>query len=220
MKITMINGSPKPGRSNSGWFLEKLEEQFGEAHDIIHCNAAKRHTIDFQTILETDVIVFSFPLYVDAIPAHLFKMMADLEQYMHDSPPKDIQVYAIVNSGFFEGQQNQIALDIVKNWCLRAGLQYGQGIGQGGGEMVGAMDNVPLGKGPLKNCGKALKTLAHNIEARTCEENILCSPNFPRFAYHVAGTFGFWCVARKNGLKIREIKKRMEKKRVLDSFTD
>ncbi len=205
----MINGSPKMGKSNSGWFLEKLEGYFENEHDIVRSNIAKQPAIDYSELYQMDAIVFAFPLYIDAIPSHLFKFMADMEQSApaaHGSPI----VYTIINNGFYEGRQNQIALRIMKNWCDRAGVRYGQGIGQGAGEMMGFVENIPLGYGPVKNLGNALKTLAQNIEVQKCGEDILFSPNWPRFAWRYNATHDFWHKnARKNGLKIRDIKKRI-----------
>jgi hypothetical protein len=98
---------------------------------------------------------------------------------------------------------------ILKNWCIRAKLQYGQSIGQGAGEMMGFIDTVPLGHGPLTNLGRGIHSLADHIESRASGEDMLFSPNFPRIGWRFTSTHGFWHVkARKNGLKIRDIKRR------------
>ena len=208
MKIALINGSPKAGKSNSGWFLEKLEGYLNEGHEIARYNEVKRDITDFNALYQMDAIVFAFPLYIDAIPSHLFRMMAEMEK--SENGEKAPFVYAIVNNGFYEGKQNHIALDIMKNWCARAGLRYGQGIGQGAGEMMGFVDTVPLGHGPLKNLGEAIKGLARNIEARKGGEDVLFSPNWPRFAWRIQATHLYWHKrAKDNGVKIRDIKKRI-----------
>jgi hypothetical protein len=134
-------------------------------------------------------------------------MLSELEQVMHRYRKKDILVYAVANNGFFEGNQNHIAFDILKNWCIRAGLSYGQGIAQGAGEMMPFIKNIPLGYGPLKNLGNAFTKLAQNIKNRKCAPDILFSPNWPRFAWRYMATHKFWHPhAKKNGLKIHEIK--------------
>ncbi|HCC37475.1 MAG TPA: hypothetical protein DEQ14_07580 [Treponema sp.] len=209
MKIALINGSPKAGKSNSDWFLEKLAERLGKEHEIARYNIAKQPITDYRELYQMEAIIFAFPLYIDAIPSRLFKMMIEMEQCKSCSNEKAPIVYAIINNGFYEGRQNHIALDIIKNWCARAGLHYGQGIGQGAGEMMGFVDYVPLGHGPLKNLGKALNTLTQNIEACKGGEDILFSPNWPRFAWRYMATHYFWHkMAKDNGLKIRDIKKR------------
>lgn len=210
MRIIMINGSPKLGKSNSGVFINMLENMFAKQHEILRFVPAKNPVSDFTDMLQSDVIVIAFPLYIDAVPAPLFRMMQDMERAVSDSSKKDICVYAIANNGFFEGKQNHIALDIVKNWCLRAGLRYCQGIGVGSGEMQGSLDGVPLGHGPLKNLGGALETLARNIEAREIGENILFNPNFPRSAWHIPAKAHWTSKAKANGLKPGDLKRRIE----------
>lgn len=212
MKIAMINGSPKPSKSTSVWLLEKLTDEFTEKHEIRHFNTSKKRSLDFGVIFESDVIVLSFPLYVDALPSHVLEMMMDMEEYLKTQPKKEQIVYAMVNNGFYEGKQNRISLDIIKHWCLRTGLKYGQGLGQGAGEIMQELGAVKVGHGPLKNLGKEIRILADNIEARKSGEDMLFNPNFPRVAYHLAAIYGRWHKkAKENGLKISDIKNKKVK---------
>ena len=56
-----------------------------------------------------------------------------LEEHLKAECKKDISVYAIINNGFFKGRQNCVALEILENWCLRSGLNFGQGMCPGAG---------------------------------------------------------------------------------------
>lgn len=210
MKIAMINGSPKLGKSNSGFFLKKLENMISNEHEILHYNINKRPLTSeqYSELCHMDALIFAFPLYIDAIPAHLFRMLITLEEYMKAEREKKIYVYAIVNNGFYEGHQTHIAFEILQNWCLRSGLHFGQGIGQGAGEMMDFVEDVPLGHGPLKNLGKAMESLANSINSSSEGEIMLFSPNFPRLGWKFIGTHFFWNVtAKKNGLNKKEILK-------------
>jgi hypothetical protein len=215
MNIAFINGSPRPeGKSNSGIMLNLLKSKIGEGHAFfdyhVDCHVIKDNMSDemFEKLNAMDVFVLAFPLYVDAIPSHLFEMMVQFEAYRHlnDRNKKPISVYVIMNNGFYEGRANRIALKIVENWCLRSGLSYRQGIGQGAGEMLSVIRKVPLGHGPLKNSGKVLDELSANMLSHKKGETRLFSPNFPYFGWLFMANNGFWIPqAKKNGLRAKDI---------------
>ena len=46
------------------------------------------------------------------------------------------RVYAIANNGFIEGKQNEPLMQLMENFCRRAGLTWGGGVGIGGGVML------------------------------------------------------------------------------------
>jgi len=215
MKIAMINGSPKLGQSNSEAVLKRFEPFLEDQHQIIHYNLSKQALTvrQYEELCEADALVLAFPLYIDAIPSHLFRMMVELETYLRQRQRTDLYVYAIINNGFYEGQQNHIAAGIVKNWCQAAGVSFGMAIGQGAGEMIGFMEHIPVGHGPIRNLGRAMKRLADCIQSRDVSrkqgEVLLFNPNYPRFAWKITANRAFWHPrARKNGLKPRDLKKR------------
>ena len=45
-------------------------------------------------------------------------------------------MYAIANNGFIEGKQNEPLMQLMENFCRRAGLTWGGGVGIGGGVML------------------------------------------------------------------------------------
>lgn len=212
MRIAMINGSPKQGKSNSSFMLKSLEPLICTGNEITHYNINKRPLTNeqYSELCHMDSLIIAFPLYIDAIPSHLFKALVTLEEFMKAEREKDIYVYAIANNGFFEGQQNHVAIEIIKNWCIRCSLHFGEGIGQGAGEMMGFIEKIPLGHGPLKNLGNAMQNLSNNVQTRSINPLMLFSPNFPRFAWRFIATHFFWnATAKKNGLMKKEIKRKL-----------
>lgn len=211
MKVAMINGSPKPGKSNTAFLLNSLEALISSGNELTHYHIIKNPPSEeaFRQLCQMDALVLAFPLYIDAIPSHLFRLLVELEEHMKAKHKNEIYVYAITNNGFYEGRQNHIAFEILKNWCQRSGLRFGQGLGHGAGEMLASNDKIPLGHGPLKNLGKAMNILANNINSKSSGELMLVNPNFPRFAWQFAGTHFFWnAEAKKNGLKKKDILRR------------
>lgn len=210
MRIAMINGSPKVKESNSQYLLTELKKLVEEHSEILELTIKKSslRTEEFDALYACDALVFAFPLYVDGIPSHLLHFLVEFQNYFNSKESKPITVYALMNCGFYEGTQNHLAIEMMKNWCQRAGLAWGQGVGTGAGEMLGPIKSVPLGKGPKKNLGKALNALAENILNGAGGENIFISPNFPRFAFKFSAHLWWNSQARTNGLTKRDLSKK------------
>lgn len=211
MKMALINGSPKGGPSNSGFLLEKLKPLITEGNELhsYRVNAKQLKPEQYRELNEADVIVLAFPLYFDAIPSHLLRMMVELENYRQSEPGNpNLIVYALINNGFFEGRQCTIAADIVSNWCVRCGFRFGMAVGHGAGEMFHNLKQVPLGKGPLKNLGKAMTRLSTAILTRSSAESLFIQPNFPRILWRLSATHFFWHrKAKRNGLRPKDLRK-------------
>ena len=129
MKVALINGSPKPVGSTSEILLKDLTRFTDETvqTSMYHFKKAVLPEVFIEAIDTFEALVFAFPLYVDGIPSQLFACLRQLEQLKCGS--KKVKIYCIVNCGFYEGTQNQIAMDIMKHWCKRAGYEWGMGIG-------------------------------------------------------------------------------------------
>lgn len=208
MKIMMIDGSPKVSKSNSEYFLNILSD-FIESKDIVKYKLSKK--VDYEDIIKEintiDTLVFAFPLYVDSLPSHVLEFLIMLEENFKDNL-KGVNVYVIVNCGFYEGKQNKIALNIMKCWCKKMNIKWAQGIGIGAGEMMGGLRNVPMGNGPNTNLGLALDNLAKNINENKSGDDIFTTPSmFPRFAFRLAANRFWISKANRNGLKKRDLNK-------------
>ncbi len=158
----------------------------------------------FSLIQHSDVLIFVFPLYIDSINSALLRFIIELEKRGFEN--KNINVYCIINNGFYEGRQNHVAADIMQNWCKAAGLTYGQTLGIGAGEMLPFLKDIPLGHGPNKNIGIALQKLSQNILSLHQGKDLFISPNWPRFLWKIQASLCFWYPrAKKNGLKREEL---------------
>lgn len=209
MKILMICGSPRPQKSTSQYLLNALKERLDQKNEVLIYQAVGAKSNGEQAILEniedTSVIVLAFPLYVDGIPGSLLRMMNNIEAQIKEHKI-DCKLYVIANNGFYDARQNTIAIDMAWKWCEKCGMKKGRAIGVGAGEMVQA---APLGAGPSKNLGGVIEQLTEDISSRNSGETIFVEPNFPRFLYKMAAHSGWHRSAKKNGLKIADIKKQM-----------
>ncbi|MDR3356920.1 MAG: NAD(P)H-dependent oxidoreductase [Spirochaetaceae bacterium] len=212
MKIAIINGSQKPGESNTGIILRELISLVNKDHKITnHVLGVKQFSPEmYKEIMAGEVLVLGFPLYVDSIPSNMLKMLIELEEYIKKEDVQDIMVYTIINNGFYEGRQTHIAFEIIQNWCERAGVKFCGGIGQGAGEMIGATKNTPINKGPFNNLGRELALLVKTIELKEPFWIKYLSPCFPRFLWRFMAKHTFWhSLAYKNKLKKKDILKRI-----------
>lgn len=206
MKICIINGSPKASKSTSELLIGYLIP-FIKENEIITYNVCETDfsEMQFSQIQSSKVLIFAFPLYIDSINSHLLRFLIELEKRRFGN--KNINVYCIINNGFYEGWQNHIAADIMKNWCKAAGLIYGQTVGVGAGEMLPFLKNIPLGHGPNKSIGIAFQKLSCNILSLNKGKDLFISPDWPRFLWKIQSSLDFWYPrAKKNGLKRKELK--------------
>jgi hypothetical protein len=211
MKFSIINGSQKIGESNTGIILEELSVLLKDKHDVkIYSSGIKHFTNEtLKEIISCDVIVLGFPLFVDSVPSHTLKMLMELEKTIKQEQAQELIMYTIANNGFYEGKQNHIALEIIKNWCEHSGVKFGGGIGQGAGEMIGQTRQYPLNKGPLNNLGRALQAMTIKMELKEQFEIIYLSPYFPKFLWKYSAVQYWHSLAKKNGLKKKEIIKKL-----------
>ena len=210
MKICIINGSPKESKSTSELLIGYLMP-FIKGNEIITYNVCKTDfsKTQFSQIQSSEVLIFAFPLYIDSINPLLLRFLIELQK--REFRNKNINVYCIINNGFYEGRQNHVAADIMKNWCKAAGLIYGQTLGVGAGEMLPFLKDIPLGYGPNKNIGIALQKLSQNILSLNQGEDLFIAPNWPRFLWKIQASLCFWYPrAKKNGLKREELKKKAD----------
>ncbi|WP_373898437.1 hypothetical protein ACER0A_007105 [Haloimpatiens sp. FM7315] len=208
MKIALVNCSPKIKNSASHCILQELKPFLSKDDTKIYdysLNKPKINIDEMQSLSECNVLIFAFPLYVDAIPSHLLNCLIELEKFFRGLKKNDITVYALVNCGFYEGRQNHIAIEIMKNWCVKSGLKWGQGVGIGAGGMIPSIKNVKIGHGPKKNLEKAFKLLSTNILKCTSEEDIFITANFPRILYKLAAEMAWRKAIRSNGLKRKDL---------------
>jgi len=204
MKILYLNGSPKSGTSASGLLINGLCRRLDSKSEYTILSVMGLCKQEFLAQLsDKDAMVVAFPLYVDGIPSHLLRFLYEIKNEITPINPK-LMVYAIANNGFYEGEQNALALSMMQHFCTAANIRWGQGLGVGAGGMINA---APIGAGPLKSIGTALDTLAGNIKGKLAGDNFFTQPNFPKFLYKLGGHFNWRNAAKKNGLKRKDLYK-------------
>lgn len=135
MKTVFINCSPKKRFSASSYLLA-LQRLFVRGEKITEkLQNRKDHERILNTLKDADAVVFCLPLYVDGVPSHVLRFLQEMECFSRDNDVHLI-LYTVSNNGFIEGRQSEPLLQIFQNFCQRAGLSWGRGVGIGGGVML------------------------------------------------------------------------------------
>lgn len=205
MRIALINGSPKVKDSASKSLLEDLKWYFSEKAEVVEVgmHTSKVSEEILEKLNDSNVWVFAYPLYVDCIPGHLLSCLVQLEKAHVQN--RDIHIYGIVNCGFYEGIQNEFALKLLQNWCVKTGFIWSGGIGVGGGGGLAMMPKMKPGKGPKAPIDKALQAIADNILHQETQENNYVSVAFPRALYKMGAQMGWRQLIKANGGKARDL---------------
>ena len=135
MKTVFINCSPKKRFSASSYLLS-LQRLFVRGEKVTEILQNKKdHERILNALKDADTVVFCLPLYVDGVPSHVLRFLKEMERFCRDNDVH-LNLYSISNNGFIEGHQSEPLLQVFQNFCERAGLVWGGGVGIGGGVML------------------------------------------------------------------------------------
>lgn len=135
MKTVFINASPKKRFCASAYFLF-LQRLFVPGKKVtLKLRTLADHDQILNELRDADTVVFGLPLYVDGIPSHVLRFLEKMESFCRENG-LHLRVCCIANNGFIEGKQNEPLMQLFENFCARAGLVWGGGVGIGGGVML------------------------------------------------------------------------------------
>ena len=187
-RIVILNGSPRAPKSNSRQYAEIFSR---------HCRCATNYfSISGENHLElcaaledcSDLLLV-FPLYADGIPVTLLHFLKVLQQY---SPKHKPVVSVLINCGFLEYQQNDVAVDMIELFCRENGYRFGSVLKIGSGE---AILNTPFRILAVKK----IKKLAVSIMQKKYRTLQTTMPIFPKL--FVKASTSYWIdYGKKNGI--------------------
>ena len=135
MKTVFVNCSPKKKFCASSYFLFLQRLFVGGEKATEKLRTPADHDRILEQLRDAQAVVFGVPLYVDGIPSHVLRFMERMEAFCRENGLR-LSVYCIANNGFIEGKQNEPLMQLFENFCARAGLAWGGGVGIGGGVML------------------------------------------------------------------------------------
>lgn len=153
-KLMLVNGSPRAPRSNTKKYLELFRSFWGAGADE-YLVTARTHREACAGLAEYTDLLLAFPLYVDGLPAPLMEFLKELRR--HDLARKPA-IHVLINCGFLEPEQNQVAVDMVRLFCAQNGFAFGSVLQVGSGEAILGTPFAFLVKGKLKKLARAIRT--------------------------------------------------------------
>jgi len=174
-KAILLVGSPKSKNSSSaslgGYLLKKIEE-YNIITETVHLHSeisTEVKTIKFfEKLQESDYIILAAPLYVDTLPAKVIKalnLIAENKDKINNDlngSKKTKNLTVIVNCGFPEAEQNEIALRVYEEFAKEADFKYLGGIAVGMGGAVSGKSLSEMG-GMVNDLVQGLDQAAEDI---------------------------------------------------------
>ena len=192
-KILILNGSPRAPRSNSQRYAQ-LFTQLCPA-ETAYRNISKTNHLELCAAMEgySDVL-FVFPLYADSIPVTLLHFLKTLEQ----NPPRHKPtVSVLINCGFLEPEQNDVAVRMMELFCKQNGYPFGSVLKIGSGEAILTTPFRFLVQSKLKKLSAAI------VSGK--RETLSVTMPLPKKRFLRASTRYWENYGRKNGLTPKQM---------------
>lgn len=131
-RVLILNGSPRATKSNSRRYSEIFSTALQKRSD--YEMITKSNHLELCSRMENySDVVFVFPLYADAIPVTLLNFLKVLELHL---PEKKPTISVLINCGFLEIRQNDVAVQMMKLFCRQNQFKWGSVLKIATGEAI------------------------------------------------------------------------------------
>ena len=217
-KVLLLVGSPKApssklslsGASDSlGSFMASRLDELGMSTEKEYIYKLIRKEEGQKKLLSkidnADLIILTFPLYVDCLPAgviNALELIANHRKSLNHSDKNKIGFAVLINCGFPEAVQNDTAIAICKIFAREVGFEWKGTLSFGMGGVLGRKPLEKIGrKGKNITCGvnMASQALAEgkNIPEEAFE--LVAKPIMPITLYTKIGNLGWKMQSKKFG---------------------
>jgi multimeric flavodoxin WrbA len=214
--FVFVSASPKVNEPSVSELLahmagERIDSPEAEKVYIdVRQSIMKRRTEqDFIILSKADAIVIVFPLYVFCMPGILTRFLEDYYKYRCENkiPEANTKVYAVINCGFPESGINLEAARVIRSFSKHIGADFRFGVLIGGGGMILGAKDAPFMKKTVAKLAEAFSAIAADVfnEGGEPPEDVYIEMKFPRRLYLAAGNMGWGVLAKKNGLKKKDL---------------
>ena len=164
--ILVIVGSPASRGGNSesiaDCLIEKLNNKNQACSKILLRKEIERQEGLIERIINTDIIIFSFPIYANSVPGLVLEFFEFLYQNKDKLSDKQPKMLVISNSGFPEPEANRCALDCCRLFAREIGFSWMGGFGVAPGTLIDGKKLDEAG-GTYKKLIKMLSIISEKI---------------------------------------------------------
>jgi multimeric flavodoxin WrbA len=204
-KTVLLNASMRTKTGNSARFARYLKEFLSSSSEILDLKDCLGKFPELVKMLEdAEKLVICTPLYVDGLPSQLIRLMEEITKSYEG---ERIKVYVLTNMGLYESSQLKNLFGAVKRWCRIMGFEYCGGLGISAGELLGTLFRAgDPKKGATANAAEGIEKLARAIEGKSSMDDTFAEPRmFPKWLYILIANVNWRRLARKNGIKPRDL---------------
>jgi hypothetical protein len=200
--ILLLVGSPRKEKSTSNSLGEYLLNKFGNEDFntkkvFLHYKKQMKEQEILDNIDWADLIILSFPLYVDCLPADVIKNLEMIKEKYGSTQNKEF--FAISNCGFPESYHNDTALKICNQFAIEMSWEWKGSLAVGMGAAINGTQLIEP-KGMVKNIVQELDNVYDKLIHTSDSIIASAEPSIPKWLYIVMGNMGWRYQAFKNGV--------------------
>ena len=194
-KLIILNGSPRAPRSNSKQYAALFAEHYPVKTE--YCEIRRNNHLQLCEAVDTATkLLFVFPLYVDSLPVTLLNFLKTLEQH----PPRQKPIVSVlVNCGFLEPRQNDVAVEMMRLFCSENGYPFGSVLKVGSGEAILTTPFAGLVRRKMKRFARAV--------AENGNQTFSVTMPLPKRLFLRASTAYWTEYGKKNGVTKEEMQR-------------
>ncbi len=216
-RVLLLIGSPRGKTSTSqalgGYLLDRLEGH-GVVTQTVRLytvqKSLERRAALLDHVDQADLVVLTFPVYVDSLPAPVMASLERIAESRRQGPPRRPQRFvALANCGFPEPLHTETPLATCAQFARETSFEWAGGLGLGGGE--GLVHGTPLSELGRRTAvlRRALDLTATSVakggSVPAEAEALLARPAIPPWLYRMVGGVSWHRQARRNGVQ-RELR--------------
>lgn len=160
-KIMILNGSPRAPKSNSRHYAE-IFSRYCPLETAYYEITRNNHKSICTAMADYSQVVLVFPLYADALPSGFLDFLKTLEL---NPPLRKPKLSVLINCGFLEYRQNEVAVKMLRLFARRNGYHTGPILMLGSGE---AILKTPFKYVAVRNIRKFVRLVVNGDDRTIC----------------------------------------------------